>query len=148
MKKLLVIVLALTTFVTYSQDSREQKRKEIRRNITREANPEKQAEIQTKRLALALDLDKNQQEQTLELLNSHFASINKSNEGKKDRKTLTEEERHELKVSRLNAQIALKEKMKEILNDDQYKKYSQMLGRRMKGMKDNMKGRNIKRQKN
>ena len=131
MKKLLVMALALVTFSSYAQSDFEKNRKNALERIAKRSSPEQRAEIQTKRLALSLDLNEAQQKQVQDVLTSHFNELGDS-ATRKGMKNLTDEEKHNLKVKQLDAQIALKAKMKTILNEEQFEKFSRGLERRMK----------------
>jgi len=143
MKKLFAITLTLFTFLGFAQQmSKEEMKDAMKERLTKRerVSPEKRASIQTKRMALALDLSKQQQSEVESALTAHFQEEQeKINSQKKSKKDLTEDERHQMLSEKLDAQIALKEKMKNILNDEQYAKYSQMMDRRMqKGPKKGM----------
>lgn len=132
MKKLLIIALALVTVSGFAQVDKE---KVMMERLTRKSqkSPEERAQIETKQLTLKLDLTEKQQSQVEETLVAHHAEGNaKMAKNKKAMKEMSDDERHKLQVARLDAQIALKEKMKGILNAEQYAKYSQMMERKMK----------------
>lgn len=132
MKKLLIIALALVTVSGFAQVDKE---KVMMERLTRKSqkSPEERAQIETKQLTLKLDLTEKQQSQVEETLVVHHAEGNaRMAKNKKAMKEMSDDERHELQVARLDAQIALKEKMKGILNAEQYSKYSQMMERKMK----------------
>jgi len=131
MKKLLVIALALFTFTGFAQQMNKERMND-RLTKRGKMDPEKRASIQTKRMALALDLSANQQSEVENALKNHFQEEQeKVSAQKKPKKELTEDERHQMLTEKLDAQIALKEKMKNILNEEQYAKYSKMMDRRM-----------------
>ena len=147
MKKLLVIALALCTFSGFAQEKEEQadRTSMLKKRMTRSNySPEDRAQIQTKQMTLQLDLTEQQQQQVNEVLVSHFTE----NEGKfradkKKNKEMTDEERKNMKLAILDSHIALKEKMKSILNDEQYEKYSKTIDlytKKRKGRKAKMKG--------
>lgn len=135
MKRLLVIALALFTFTGFAQKMDSEKMNDaMKERLTRRGkmSPEKQAAIQSKRMALSLDLSDAQQSQVEALLIDHLKEGQENGYAqKKAKKDLTEAERHEIVTKKLDAQIALKQKMKDILNDEQYAKYSKMMDRRM-----------------
>lgn len=87
------------------------------------------AKIEAKEMTLQLDLNDDQQAKAeVALLEFHtqMESLKKSIE--KPRKDFTQEEKTEMKSQHLDAQIALKEDMKEILNADQYEQFSKRIG--------------------
>ena len=75
------------------------------------------------------DFDTRELVQKAILLDADLVRFSKNKEAIK---SMSEEERHKFKLEFLDAQIALKEKMKGILNSEQYTKYSQMMDRKMK----------------
>lgn len=132
MKKLVIIALSLCTFIGLAQEGKKEAMTE-RLTKRKEQSPENRAEIETKQLALKLDLSKNQQSVVRKALLDHHTEGNaKMLKNKEAIKSMSEEERHKFKLEFLDAQIALKEKMKGILNAEQYTKYSQMMDRKMK----------------
>lgn len=126
MKKLVIIAL---TFVALSANAQERKTHDYRRpNFT----PQEVAELKTKRMVLDLDLTEDQQKQV--------AKINLENAKKRqermatyrskkeqDQTKPTKEERLKMKNDILDHQIETKRKMREILNDKQYEKWSENL---------------------
>ncbi|MFD1062107.1 hypothetical protein ACFQ1Q_02520 [Winogradskyella litorisediminis] len=135
MKKLLILVLTLSTFVGFSQRNKEDRKKEFTERFTKRntKSPEHRAEIQSKQMTLRLDLSSAQQSQVQAALLEHFTKAEEKKMAiKTSDKKLTEDERMAMKSEALDAQIALKAKMKTILNEEQYKKYSQMVNRKMK----------------
>lgn len=146
MKKLVVLALALFTITGYAQkrdNDRHHNEREERREKREHISPEKRAEIQSKKLTLALDLSEQQQSQVENTLLEHLKKGKEKMEAqKKSRKELTPDERHQLLSERLDAQIALKAEMKTILNDEQYSKYTKLMERRSNQRKG--KGRRVK----
>lgn len=131
MKKLLIIALALVTIQATAQD----KKREMRKTRMEKANamtPEEMAQLQTKKMTLQLDLTETQQTQIQSLLldeakarkekMADFKAKKEDGEMKKP----TKEERIKMMNERLDHQIAMKKKMKAILNDEQYKKWDAM----------------------
>ncbi|SHH03019.1 magnesium transporter CorA family protein [Winogradskyella jejuensis] len=133
MKKLLILALSLCTFLGFAQQNNPEKKKALMERLTKSRTPQERAEIQAKQLTLKLDLSEQQQTQVLDILTSHYAEgEGKIDANKKNRKEMSDDDRHKMQTERLDAQIALKAKMKDILNDEQYAKYSQMMERQMK----------------
>ena len=93
---------------------------------------EQMATLQTKKMTLALDLTTAQQEKvmTLNLDEAEFRkakweemeAIRESGEWKRP----TPEERFEMENARLDHQIAHQEKMKKVLNDEQYQTWKKL----------------------
>ena len=65
MKKLVIIALSLCTFIGFAQEGKKEAMME-RLTKRKEQSPENRAEIETKQLALKLDLSKNQQSEVRE----------------------------------------------------------------------------------
>ncbi|WP_299117532.1 hypothetical protein [uncultured Winogradskyella sp.] len=132
MKKLLVLALALCTFTGFAQKDKSEKKKALMERLTKNSSPEERAEMQTKQMALRLDLSQKQQTQVQEVLLAHYKEgQGKMDMDKKSRKEMSDEELKKMRSERLDAQIALKAKMKTILDDEQYAKFSQMMERKM-----------------
>lgn len=139
MKKLLIVALTLFTVTVFAQPGRQAKIKNaIDNRMAKEGkgSPETMAEIKSKQLTLQLDLSETQQSQVQSALLEHFTTEKKKKDAfRKSTEKPTQEERVAMKSEALDAQIELKRKMKNILNDDQYEKYSQMIERRIKNGK-------------
>jgi len=145
MKKLVVLVVLMAGITAIAQKP---ERERGHRGDMKDMSPEQIATLQTKQMTLALDLTDAQQKkiQSLNLENAVKRS-EKMNEMKArkesgEAKKLTSEERYSMKTAMLDHQIAQKEKMKEILNKEQYIKWEKMNKnreghRKGRGMKDN-----------
>lgn len=128
MKKLLVIALAIITIQVNAQDKKERKHKGV------DYTAEEIAQLQTKKMTLALDLTEAQQRE-VNIINLENAKARKAKmatrKAKKDSDVKpSKEEKLKMKNSRLDAQIANKQKMKSILNADQYTKWEKHQGKR------------------
>ena len=91
MKKLFAITLTLFTFLGFAQQmSKEEMKDAMKERLTKQerVSPEKRSSIQTKRMALALDLSKQQQSEVESALTAHFQEeqekINSQKKSKKD----------------------------------------------------------------
>ena len=89
------------------------------------------ADLQTKKMTLHLDLNKSQQEE-IKKINLENAKMRKSmmemRKAKKengDSQILTQEERLKMIHAKLDHKIALKAKMKKVLNEEQYAKWQE-----------------------
>ena len=137
MKKIILIVIAFATLQATAQpqrrgDHRPGKHGDIER--LQDFTPEEFAEIQTKRMTLQLDLTDKQQQQVQGLLIiQHKARkekaevFRKPDKEDKTRERPSKKERLENLNERLDNQIAMKRKMKEILNEDQYERWEKSL---------------------
>jgi hypothetical protein len=142
MKKLasiLVLVLAVT-FSTQAQK---------KRGETREKGPklstEQQATLAVKKMTLALDLSEKQQNEIKPILRVKIEERKaamekrKANKGNKERPTA--DEVFAMQNKRLDHQIYIKNKMKDILDNDQFDKYEKMQKGRNKLAMNKMKGK-------
>lgn len=126
MKKLIVLVVLMAGITAMAQKP---ERKRDHRGDMKGMTPEQMATLQTKQMTLALDLTDVQQKQIQSLnLDNAKDRAEKMKEMKAKResgeaKKLTSEERYAMKATMLDRQIAQKEKIKKILNDEQYEKW-------------------------
>ncbi|NJB72866.1 hypothetical protein GGR42_003364 [Saonia flava] len=135
MKKVLVTLLVLVSASTMAQHRGQREGKKM---AMMDMNPEQVATLQTKRMILTLELTKEQQEkvhslnlENAQLLKGKMAEWKAKKENGEIKKP-TLEERFAMQNERLDRQIAHQEKMKQILDEDQYSKWKQM--RHKKGM--------------
>ena len=134
MKKLVVFALLAFVFTGYAQEKREVSEEMKQRFVNKgKKSPEDIASMQTKELTLSLDLTEDQQGKVKSLLTEHYTERKAMMEqsGKK-RKDMSKEELSEKRMAILDSQILLKGKMKEILNNEQYEKYSSIVDSKMK----------------
>ncbi|ARV16265.1 hypothetical protein [Polaribacter sp. SA4-12] len=124
MKKIvsiLVLVIAVT-FTTQAQ----KKRGERGSNLTAEQH----TTLAVKKMTLALDLSAKQQREIKPLLMAKMAerkaSMEKRKEARKNKERPTAGEMFAMKNKQLDTQIAMKNRMKEILNKDQFEKFEKM----------------------
>lgn len=124
----LAFILSLNVLHAQKKTWSDQAKNELKSPRTPMAASDR-AKIEAKEMTLHLDLNDKQQEQTENALleyHSQIESIRKSVE--KPKSTLTPEERSAMKSQHLDAQIALKRKMKTILNEQQYEEFSKRMG--------------------
>jgi len=132
MKKLLLIAIAL---ITVNATAQEQKREGQRKGRMEKAqyfkdfSPEEMATLQTKKLALDLDLTETQQ-QKIQAIHLEQAKARKTEmearkktrtEGKKE--IATKDDRFKRANSQLDKKLAMKAKMKDILSKEQFEKW-------------------------
>ncbi len=101
----------------------------------KDMSPEQWASLETKKLTLALDLNENQQQkiQEIQLEKAMTREAKKEERASSDTKP-DADERYARMSDRLDRQIEVKEKMKDILNKEQYEKWGKLqLAREMKG---------------
>ncbi len=127
-KVVLAILLMAGTMVVAQQGKHHKGPQEQLKNMT----PEQVATLETKKLTLALDLDKKQQtaikELQLEKINERMARREAMKEKKEEdsNKAPNSAERYEMHSARLDKMIAYKEKMKSILTPTQYENWEKL----------------------
>ncbi len=121
MKKAMIILMAFTTFAITAQNKTSEKkeqRKEMKENFT----PEQKAELRTKKMTLALDLNSSQQNKVKQL----FVDMAKNKpEYSRNRSEMTSAQKFEAKNAMMDRQIAMNKQLKEILTEEQYAKWEQ-----------------------
>jgi protein CpxP len=129
MKKKILILMGVMCFLMSQAQEVKNDINEVRKekhekmsNLT----PEQAAELSTKKLTLALDLSETQQKEVMSLQLDRAKKHQEMRKLKAGKKEMTNEERFKIKTARMDAQIALKAKMKDILTEDQYKKWEKM----------------------
>lgn len=126
MKKLLIVVIMMSSLVTFAQD-RKMKREEF--------TPEQRVELQVKKMTLELDLNDKQQNDMKKLLTEQAkkrqAAKAKHEATKESGKTPTNEERFAMRSKMMDEKIAFKSEMKKILNEKQMEKWEANKGDRM-----------------
>jgi len=134
-KAILAMVLLIGVFAMAQREGKSN------RGEMKDLTPEQMATLQTKKMTLALDLSEAQQKQ-IQALNFENAKTRKAKmEERKVKKEADEakkptaEERYAMQNARLDARIAQKAKLKEILSQEQYDKWEKMAYRRGKHRK-------------
>jgi len=145
MKKLCIIAIA---FITLQATAQEQKPTLTKAKVERtksDMSPEDIAQIQTKKMTLELDLSESQQKQVNALLLEEAkarvekkAAYSKIKDDADAKAAITKEDRVKMMNERLDKQIEMKAKMKNILNADQYAKWEQKMTEKT-GRRDNFK---------
>ena len=139
MKKLsvIVILIASITFTAEAQH-RPMKRKP---NFT----TEQKVELAVKKMTLALDLTAKQQKEVSPLLSTQIQErethMKKRMEVRKTGKRPSKDELFKMQSKRLDDQIAFKNRMKNILDKEQFVKFEKMAHARKKEMKGRVKER-------
>ena len=131
MKKAMILFMALTTFAITAQG--QQDKKQDRTRWHQNLSPEQRAQLQAKKLTLQLDLDQTQQAQVNQLL---LKSKKNRPEAPKNRKEMTDAQKFEARIARLDSQIAFKNEMKQILDEKQYQKWEKAKAQRKPHFKD------------
>lgn len=134
MKKLATLLVFVFAFTLTT--NAQKKRKEKRPQFT----VEQHTDLAVKKMTLALDLSEKQQNQIKPLLKQQAEKKKKAMEKRKEmRKNNTKptaDELYKMQAERLDDQIAMKKRMKSILNKEQFEKFEKMAkARKMKGKK-------------
>ncbi|MEZ2415740.1 hypothetical protein ACA086_12300 [Muriicola sp. E247] len=139
MKKILIAMFIIASMSAVAQEGHRHGPRHAEDPLT----PEQMATLQTKKMTLALDLTEKQQEQIQEFhLENNKLRREKMESRKEDRadsprKELSAEEKFAMQNERLDRMIASKEKLKSILNQEQFEKWEKMMhhrkGRKHKG---------------
>lgn len=128
---ILVLVFAFT-LSAQAQKKRNEKRPDL--------SIEQQTNLAIKQMTLTLDLSEKQQNQITPIMTAQAASkktaMEKRREMRKNKTKPTADEIYEMKSKFLDNQIAFKNSMKEILNEEQFEKFQKMAKRKMKKGKD------------
>jgi len=144
MKSIVYIAIFLMSISTFAQKPNTKKMKP-------RFNSEQQAELQSKRMVLALDLSEKQQEQVkaLELIKAKDREANRMqrNTRQKSGEKLSQDELYARNTKRLDAQMAHQKEMKQILSQEQYTKWKELNKERKQRM-EKRKFNNKKKQMN
>lgn len=144
MRKLASILVLVFAFTLTAQAQKERGERKERKEKRPQLSIEQHTNLAVKKMTLALDLSEKQQKQITPLLNAQAAGKKAAMENRKEmRKNKTKptaDEVYAMQNKRLDNQIAFKNSMKDILNDEQFEKFEKIVKRRMqKGKK--MKGK-------
>jgi len=117
MKNLILALLLTTSVVAFGQN---EKRK---MNGNQEFTPEQQAILKTKKMALALDLTKDQQGEILQINKTWIQEKTATKAAHKslNKEEMTPDQKFDLMNQMLDTKLAQQEQIKKILNKDQYK---------------------------
>ena len=134
MKNLVVIAIAFLTLSATAQDRRqERKGNDHRKEIMKDLTPEEVANLKTKKLTLKLDLTDKQQKKVESILLEQAVDRQKKREAhqnKEEKEKPSKEEFLKMQNERLDNQIEMKRKMKDILTEEQYAKFEKMKPRK------------------
>jgi hypothetical protein len=127
MKKVLIAMFTIASLSAMAQEGPERGPRDEGDRLT----PEQMATLQTKKMTLALDLSTAQQKQIQEFhLENAKLRKEKMDSMKQKRMDQSSEERFAQKTERLDHMIAQKEKLKQILNEDQFNKWEKEMSHR------------------
>lgn len=139
MKKLVSIILLVFVFNLTTQAQKKGKRDRIKMTTEQHTN------LAVKKMTLALDLSEKQQNQITPLIKAQAeerkAAMEKRMELREEKKRPTADEMYAMQSKRLDNQIAFKNRMKNILDKNQFEKFQKMAkNRAQKGKKMMKKG--------
>ena len=148
MKKLILLAVLAITVQVFGQDApKAERQREGRAQKMMQLSAEEIATLQTKKMTLLLDLNATQQGQiqnvNLENAKQRKAMMEERKAKRERGEKRTPEDRYAMENMRLDHQIAMKQKMKSILNAEQYEKWgkarTRMAMQQKGGMKKHMK---------
>jgi hypothetical protein len=134
MKSLVVIAIAFSTLSVNAQERRpERKGNDHKKEIMKDLTPEEVANLKTKKLRLKLDLTDMQQKKVESILLEQAVerqNKRKAHQNKKEKDKPSKGEFLKMQNARLDSKIEMKQKMKDILTEEQYAKFEKMKPRR------------------
>jgi len=138
MKKIVIILIALATLQVTAQDRKREHQKDgqkERMETMKDLSPDEIATLRTKKMTLHLDLNEAQQNkiQALFLEEAKMRKVkmeeHKAMKESSETKTFTKEDKFKMMNERLDHQIEVKQKMKSILNAEQFEKWEASMGK-------------------
>jgi periplasmic protein CpxP/Spy len=145
-----IITLLLVVFAT-AQDAPKMKQHKRGEHI-KDFTPEQMAILQTKRMALDLELNDRQQKEILKLntklADERMQKIEQMKARKEKGGSISKEERFTLMNEQLDKKIELQQQMKTILNEKQFEQWKKYQGQRKKMQHSRMMNRRDKMMKN
>jgi len=145
MKRLIVLTAIIISSVTFGQEKHSEKReqhKKGRMEMMKDLSPEQMATLRTKKMTLALDLSNSQQDKIYAInldtakKRKHKMEAQKNTKGEKPK--LSSDEKYNLINTRLDEKIVLKNKVKSILNEEQFLKWERAQKHSKKRKKKNL----------
>lgn len=124
MKRFVIILFVFTAFNLQAQDKQEMKKRG-----QHDFTPEQVATLKTKKMTLHLNLSESQQSKiynlNLEQAQNRKAKLEekKSKGSSEERSKLSQKEKYKIANNRLDAQIAQKKAMRNVLNEEQFAKW-------------------------
>ncbi|NND15366.1 MAG: hypothetical protein HKN89_03475 [Eudoraea sp.] len=146
MKTIMMALFVLFGLTVWSQDGHRGHRHDKKDKLT----AEQRSVLQSKKLTLALDLSEAQQEQMQELLlkkeQDRDTKMAERKEARQERDStkLSQEQRFAKNNERLDAQIAHKQEIKEILTEEQYEKWEKLAHHKKRRSKQHKRGKGKK----
>lgn len=141
MKKLFLVAVLAVGLTSFAQEKGEKRER---------LSAEQQTELQVKKMAIDLDLSDKQQKDLkvvfLEKAKKREVKMNEMKANKEKGEKLSKDARFEMKNKMLDEQLAMKAKMKTILNDSQLKKWEELKKNR-KGNREDRKDKMFNKRK-
>ena len=141
MKNVLFAIACLACLsLTYAQPRTGEKKMKAQREMMSELEPEERATLKTKKMTLALDLSSRQQKGVQALNEEEELWREQMKQGRRAEKEGSEarpskEERYVRQNQILDQQIAYQQKLREILDEEQYQQWKKLQARRWTGKK-------------
>lgn len=130
MKKMIAVALLLVGMTGFAQEKVSMEDKKSKRVAMEQMTPEQKNQLHLKKLTLELDLSASQQKEMATIIaeqqTKREAQKAQFNAQKKADKKLTSDEIFVMKNKKLDEQIAMKERVKKILNPEQFEKWEKM----------------------
>lgn len=135
MKKMFMVAIMMIGISTFAQEKKISENKPQRSERAdvpqmEKFTPEQRKQLQLKKMTLALDLNTNQQKEMEKIISEQSAQreakMAERKAAKESKKQLTSEERFAMENKRLDDQIAMKARVKKILNAEQFEKWEKM----------------------
>ncbi len=134
----------ISTAVGFSQDRKGERMrkvenaKETRANLT----TDQIADMQAKKMTLQLDLNDSQQKQVRTLLLANATKMKERQAANDQMKAKNDAEKHQARMARLDAKIAMKKELKAILTSEQYAKLDE--GKKRRNSRNGQRGSRMK----
>lgn len=144
MKNLIIVLFLATSIMAFGQNEKRKMKKD------HEFTSEQMAILKTKKMALALDLSENQQDQMLVLNKKWIEEKMARKEAHKsiDKAEMTSDQKFDMMNQAMDRKLVQQEQIKKVLDKDQYeswKKHSRKMGHKSKGKKSQTASKSHKR---
>ena len=129
--KMKLLIAMLVFAISFSAEAQKKRGRKVLKMST-----EQQATLTVKQMILTLDLSEKQQKEIMPLISQQIKEKKNAFRSKIKGQKLNSDELFEMKNKFLDAKIMIKNKMKQILDDQQFKKFLKMAAaKKRKGMK-------------
>ena len=127
MKKYVVIIALVVSGLSFAQE----------KGKFKNATAEERAEMQTKKMTKDLTLTKEQEEKVTVILKEHHSSLEAKKEEIKNEQIEAKKERRQKAMKEMKeSRSELKEKLKGVLTEEQYKKWESLQNERIEKVKN------------